>query len=75
MRFATTTFVIAMVLFLGGATSLLGSWAVLVACPLFLVAAIAGAMAMEGRDLAVAEGLLPMQPADADTRPAFVDAA
>ena len=61
MRFAITSFAIAMVLFLGGATSLLGSWAVAVACPMFLVAAVTGAVAMEGRDLAGAEGLLPIE--------------
>jgi hypothetical protein len=77
MRFAFTTFVVAMALFLGGATSLLGSWAVTAACPVFLVAAVAGAVAMEGRDLAMAEGLLPAsQAADAiDVDPVLVDAA
>jgi hypothetical protein len=74
MRFASTTFVVAMALFLGGATSLLSSWAVTASCPLFLVAAVAGAVAMEDRDLEVAEGLLPAQPAD-DVDQVLVDAA
>jgi hypothetical protein len=77
MRFASTTFVVAMALFLGGATSLLGSWAVTLACPVFLVAAVAGAVAMEGRDLEVAEGLLPARTAadDVDVDPGLLDAA
>ena len=69
MRFATASFVVAMVLFLGGATSLLGSWAVTAACPLFLAAAVAGAVAMEGRDLASAEGLLPARSSSAGAEP------
>ena len=77
MRFASTTFVVAMALFLGGATSLLASWAVTAACPVFLVAAVAGAVAMEGKDLAVAEGLRPAQaPIEAvDVDPVLLDAA
>jgi hypothetical protein len=66
-----------MALFLGGATSLLGSWAVTAACPMFLAAAVAGAVAMEGRELTVAEGLLPARraPDDDDVDPVFLDAA
>ncbi|MFL6207067.1 MAG: hypothetical protein ACJ739_17115 [Acidimicrobiales bacterium] len=80
MRFASCTFLLAMALFLGGATTVLGSWAVPAACPLFLVAAISGAVAMEDRDLADAEGLLPIEPATPDVAvsgevPALLDAA
>jgi len=62
MRFAASTFVVAMVLFVGGATSVLAPWAVTAACPVFVLAAVAGAVAMEDRELAVAGGLLPVQP-------------
>ena len=79
MRFASATFLVAMVLFVGGATSALGSWAVAVACPLFLTAAIAGAVAMEDRDLGGAEGLLPAPsappPLAIDEAPTLLDAA
>ena len=77
MRFATSSFLVALVLFVGGATSLLGSWSVATACVLFLVAAVAGAVAMEERDLAGVEGLLPSQPEPepVDAEPALVDAA
>jgi hypothetical protein len=80
MRFASTTFLVAMVLFIGGATSALGGWAVAVACPLFLTAAIAGAVAMEDHDLAPAEGLLPSAAAPAteatvEAAPPLLDAA
>ena len=49
MRFAASTFVVAMLLFVGGATSLLAPWAVTAACPVFVLAAVAGAVAMEDR--------------------------
>ena len=62
MRFAASSFVVAMLLFVGGATSLLAPWAVTVACPVFVLAAVAGAVAMEDRELAVSDGLLPVQP-------------
>ena len=79
MRFAITTFFLAMVLFIGGATSAFGAWAVPAACLVFLIAAIVGAVAMEERDLAAAEGLLPIERAttslpSGDT-PALLDAA
>ena len=70
MRFAISTFFVAMALFVGGATAVLGSWAVAAACPLFLTAAIVGAVAMEERDLAGAEGLLPVEAAPVEPVPA-----
>ena len=45
-------------------TSLVGSWAVSAACLVFLTAAIAGAVTMEERDLAVVAGLVPTQSSD-----------
>jgi hypothetical protein len=67
MRFAVISFLVAMILFVGGATSLVGSWAVSAACLLFLTAAIAGAVTMEERDLGAVEGLVPAQSSDGRT--------
>jgi len=83
MRFAKATFAIAMVLFLAGSFSVAGSWAVSVGCVLFLLAALVGAVAMEERDLAAVEGLLPLEPSaveviadtGADPESALLDAA
>jgi hypothetical protein len=75
MRFASCSFVVAMLLFLGGATSVLGSWAVAAACVLFLLAAVTGAVAMEERDLANAEGLLPVEVETVQPEPVLLDAA
>jgi hypothetical protein len=74
MRFATSSFILAAVLFLGGATSFLGGWSVAAACVLFLIAAVAGAVAMEERDLAGAEGLLPGRADATDAEPPRLDA-
>jgi hypothetical protein len=57
MRFARITSAIAFALFLGGATSLLGSWAVSTACGLAVAAAVVGAIAAEERDPVAAEAL------------------
>jgi len=73
MRFASVSFLAAIVLFVGGATSVLGSWAVAAAGVVFLVAAVVGAVAMEERDLAGVEGLLTAQPDPAE--PVLLDAA
>ena len=62
MRFAIATFAAALVLFLAGSVSLVGSWAVSVGCVMFLLAAIVGAVSMEERDLTAVEGLLPLEP-------------
>ena len=75
MRFAISSFIVAAVLFLGGATAVLGGWSVAAACVLFLVAAVAGAVAMEERDLAGAEGLLPRGADASDAEPALLEAA
>ena len=76
MRFATASFFVAVVLFAGGATSVLGSWAVAAACVLFLIAAVTGAVAMEERDQVSVEGLVTASAAPAEPEPTIhLDAA
>ena len=75
MRFASVSFFAAIVLFVGGATSALGSWAVAAAGVVFLIAAVVAAVAMEERDLAAVEGLVTARPAPADVEPVLLDAA
>ncbi len=62
MRLAKVSTVVAVILFLGGATATLGSWAVSASCGLFVLSAVIGAVAMEDRELNVVEGLAPSDP-------------
>ena len=58
MRFAKFSSALALFLFIGGATSVLSSWAVSAACVLALVSAVVAAIAMDERDLAAPAGLM-----------------
>ncbi len=62
MRFAKVSSTLALILFFGGATRALDSWAVSAACLVALVSAVVAAIAMEGSDLDGAEGLAAVEP-------------
>jgi hypothetical protein len=58
MRYAYGTLISAVVLMIGALTGGLSTWALAVGAVWVLVAAVAGAVALEGRDLSSAQGLL-----------------
>ncbi len=58
MRFAKTILAAALVLFAGGAAAVLPPWALGVGAVLVVVSAVAGAVALEERDLGSVEGLV-----------------
>jgi hypothetical protein len=57
MRVAKFSVLLAVMLFGAGALSILGSWAVTASCLVMLGGAVAGAIAMEERDLESVAGL------------------
>lgn len=58
MRYALGSLMSALVLLLGAAVGELSTWALAVGAVWVLVAAVLGAVALEGRDLSSAQGLL-----------------
>jgi preprotein translocase subunit SecF len=58
MRYVYGTLISAFVLMVGALTGTLSTWALAVGAVWVLVAAVFGAVALEGRDLSSAQGLL-----------------
>jgi hypothetical protein len=73
MRVAKLSVVLAAMLFGAGALSILGSWAITVSCVVMLCGAVAGAIAMEERDLSSVAGLAATS--DDEAEPARTDVA
>ena len=73
MRVAKVSVVLAAMLFGAGAIGILGSWAITVSCLVMLCGAVAGAIAMEERDLSSVAGLAAASVDEAE--PATTDVA